>query len=283
MKLLCRLLARAKGERWRLLSSAPAELGECPRWLPDGTSVYWIDIPAGVLHRTDVVTHATRSWTVGREIAALVISGEGEALAWVDGSIRRLDQDGRTIADLGVIPGIDQATMRANDASWAPDGSLWITSMARDGDSALGGVTRFDPPSAFSTIVSGIAIGNGPVFDSTRRVAYVADSKWRRVLRLALDATPDPVSFFDLTDQEGYPDGMAVDRFGNLWLAHYGAARISVWSPEGVRLRTIATPFACPTAIDLHPSENGVRAAVTCAAAGGEAGGLWGLTMPWVG
>ena len=248
--------------------------------------MHWIDTATGSLHLTDVATaegdSATRSWIVGAEIAALVLDAEVGTWAWVDGSLMRFDNEGRIIANAGAIPGLVYATTRANDAAWAPDGSLWIATMARDGVTELGSVVQYQPTSGFSTITTGLAIGNGPVFDRQRKVAYVADSVMRRVLRLCLTARTESEPFIILGDHEGNPDGMAVDHAGNVWVAHYGAARISVWSPAGVRLRTIDTPCSCPTAIDLDHRAHGVRAAVTSATVGTEVGGLWSLTMPSV-
>ncbi len=276
-----------RGTRWRRLSTTTATLGECPRWSPDGTAVYWVDIPAGRLHRTRVTdasgrpASATDSWSLGAEIAALTVRENGELWAWVDGTVGRFDAGMARFEPVCTMAGLDPVTHRANDGAWAPDGSLWITTMARDGYSPTGALVRVGMDGEATVLCAELAIGNGPAFDGEAALAYVVDSTRQRILRAPLVDRPEFARFAETGTSAGHPDGIAVDSAGRLYVAHYGRAMLSVWTRDGQRLMTIPTPFPCPTAIALRTTASGhIALAITSAAMDGVAGGLWRCILP---
>ncbi len=51
---------------------------------------------------------------------------------------------------------------------------------------------------------------------------------------------------FDAKEQ-GFPDGLTCDASGCVWIAQWGASRVSRFSPEGESLDVIHLPVAQPT------------------------------------
>ena len=41
---------------------------------------------------------------------------------------------------------------------------------------------------------------------------------------------------------EGFPDGMTIDRFKNLWVCHFGGACISIFNQKGKKIHKIKLP-----------------------------------------
>jgi sugar lactone lactonase YvrE len=74
----------------------------------------------------------------------------------------------------------------------------------------------------------GLAIPNGPTFDTEGTTMYLADSARGIILRLPLDPMTgelgNPEVFARV--QGGSPDGMTIDNHGHLWSAVWGAARL---------------------------------------------------------
>ena len=48
--------------------------------------------------------------------------------------------------------------------------------------------------------------------------------------------------FLKLNKSEGSPDGMTTDIYNNLWVCHYGGAKITVYNRKGVRIHFIKIP-----------------------------------------
>jgi sugar lactone lactonase YvrE len=64
---------------------------------------------------------------------------------------------------------------------------------------------------------------------------YYIDTPTRRVVAydftLETGEIENQRTVVDFTDQQGSPDGMAVDKEGMLWVAHWGGSRVSRWNP----------------------------------------------------
>ena len=43
-------------------------------------------------------------------------------------------------------------------------------------------------------------------------------------------------------EEEGFPDGLTVDIENRIWLAHWGGARVTCFSPDGKRIGRINLP-----------------------------------------
>jgi sugar lactone lactonase YvrE len=77
---------------------------------------------------------------------------------------------------------------------------------------------------------------------------YFSDSVGKRIL--AYDVASDHSQLFNrrvfaaMAEDEGLPDGLTVDASGDVWCAHYGAGRVTRFSPAGVRKQVFQLP--CP-------------------------------------
>jgi gluconolactonase len=97
-------------------------------------------------------------------------------------------------------------------------------------------------------VAEGLAFPNGIVLRPGGRTLLVAESGRNRILSYEVVA-PGRVSnahvFADLPRKEGEqianePDGICLDRAGNLYVAHYGMRQVQVLSPAGKLLRRYA-------------------------------------------
>jgi gluconolactonase len=133
-----------------------------------------------------------------------------------------------------------------NDVVVKYDGAIYFTAPSRERgpNDAVVGVYRVSPDLAsVSLIAEGLAIPNGLAFSPDESILYVADSGPRQVvaldlLRNGLRANQTSRVFADLSGPEpGGPDGMKVDRLGNVYVG--GAGGLCILDPRGRRLGRI--------------------------------------------
>lgn len=104
-----------------------------------------------------------------------------------------------------------------NDATVSPSGQLWADTEHSEGTEPTGSLWRIIGPNA-TLVDSGFVCVNGPAFSPDGNWVYVSDSVGRRILRYPTDS-PDSQTFFTFSEDMGQPDGLAVDRHGDLWVA----------------------------------------------------------------
>lgn len=110
------------------------------------------------------------------------------------------------------------------------------------------GVFRLDPDGAVSLLTRELSRPNGIAFSPDEKTLYVANSDPERAVWIAHVVLPDGSItdgrvFFDATawvpERPGLPDGLEVDRHGNLFAT--GPGGVLVLSPDGRHLGTIRT------------------------------------------
>jgi sugar lactone lactonase YvrE/pimeloyl-ACP methyl ester carboxylesterase len=111
------------------------------------------------------------------------------------------------------------------------------------------GVYRLTRSGQLALLTTELTFPNGIAFSPDEKTLYVANSDPQRAIWMAYDVRPDGTIgngrvFFDATalaraGKPGLPDGMKVDRAGNLFAS--GPGGIFIFSPAGKHLGTIVT------------------------------------------
>jgi gluconolactonase len=138
-----------------------------------------------------------------------------------------------------------------NDVIVGPDGALYFTDPTLDlpkgekQEIPFQGVYRLDKNGKVTLLTKDLSQPNGLAFSPDGKKFYVDDSEQRniRVYDFAADAILTNGRIFGEEPggkDEGVPDGIKVDRKGNLFVT--GPKGIWVWSPDGTHLGTIAMP-----------------------------------------
>ena len=145
-----------------------------------------------------------------------------------------------------------------NDLVYHPNGDLYFTDppYGLDGTAdskakelPYSGVYRLKPNGELTLLTKELAFPNGIAISPDLKTLYVAVSDSKKPLWMAYDIQPDGTIahgrvFFDpaalvAQGRIGSPDGMKVDRSGNLFAT--GPGGVLVFSPSGKHLGTIVT------------------------------------------
>lgn len=189
------------------------------------------------------------------------------------------DADVLTLAD-----GYQGEPLRGpNDLVVAADDSVYFTTpVGSNEDNPIGRVYRLHPGGRVDLIAERLAFPNGIALSADGSVLYVAETRRRHVLRLALDARGMPAGeaeiFAVLRPVGEGPDGMAFDVEGCLYVAHYGGGCVAVFGPDGTKEREIPIEGANPTNVAF-----GGRDMKTLYVTEAERGNVFALRMPVAG
>lgn len=161
------------------------------------------------------------------------------------GGIFRLSEFGEVESVVSTVNG--EPMPPANYVVLDRTGRIWITVSTRlvpraadyRADAQTGFIAVAQPGDSNARIVAdGLGYTNECVIDEQRNVVWVNETFGRRLTRFALQAESE-ISLRDRTTvchfgPGTYPDGLAMDTQGNLWVTSIVSNRILKVSPEGV-------------------------------------------------
>jgi sugar lactone lactonase YvrE len=252
--------------RVKLFLESKHRLGEAIIWHEAHACLYWIDLLDAALFRYDPATGRTQSFPLplAAPLGAIVATEDADLLLVTHRnglSLLRLSR-------LEITPYADPETGRDaiiyNDAKCDRWGRLWVGSSHALEKEPRGALWCLAGRTRRALGDTGFAIANGPAFSLDGGKMYFNDSMGRQTLIYDISESEllprNRRVFASFRPEEGLPDGVIVDSEGCLWIAHWGGARITRWSPEGERLGLYPVPalnvttmcFAGPDYKTLH-------------------------------
>lgn len=209
-----------------------ARLGEGPTWDHRTGVLAWVDILSGHVHLTDPARGVTTSIPVGGEVGALALFGqENYLLAIRNGFAVLTDAE---IADFQAV--FDEPELRMNDGAVDPAGRFVAGSMARDARPAMGSLYQRDVDGSVRTLFGGVTISNGLAWSADGDQMYYVDSGLQAIDVMDYDPESGTVSqrrrWVDVPEDDGTPDGIAIDSEGCLWVALWGGGKVRRYSPD---------------------------------------------------
>lgn len=233
------------------IGDAKALLGESAAQPAGSNTLTWIDIPGRTLFLTELSSGKTLDFAFDRDPGFAQPCADGTVLIGQGCSILRFDpRTGTSMPFAEAGPG--DPTMRTNDASCSPAGTLVIGTMrpgpTRDPD-PVGGLYRIGPDGSAPELRSGLSIPNGLAFEEDGRTLYFADTPRRRIWRGVLDGDEllSLAPFAEVPEGLGRPDGGAVDAAGCYWVAAVWGWSLLRYTPAGVLDLVVRLPVQRPT------------------------------------
>jgi sugar lactone lactonase YvrE len=136
----------------------------------------------------------------------------------------------------------------------------------------LGGLWRLDEDWNATLVLPNLTQPNGLGWSPDGTLFYLVETQARQILRFDFDPASSTITsnaavFADAdVFPVGFPDGLAVDTRGHLWVAVFAGSAVQEFSPEGERLRTIPIPTSQST---------------SCAFVGPDLDELWVTSAAW--
>ncbi|SHF92223.1 Sugar lactone lactonase YvrE [Fodinibius roseus] len=234
-----------------------ATLGEGPVWDEREGRLYWVDILSGTLFRYDPLTNRNRAHDVGEHLGAIGLRREGGLVMALQSGFAFYDPADRQITPI-TDPEADRTGTRFNDGKSDPSGRFWAGTLSYELEKGAGSLYSLDQNLEVEVRLQDLTISNGMAWSEDR--FFFIDTPTRQVMAFAYDqesgdiANPEVLRTVD--EEEGYPDGMTIDREGALWVALYGGNKVIRIDPaSGQTLFEVHLPVPQVTSCTFGGSE----------------------------
>jgi sugar lactone lactonase YvrE len=232
-----------------------SRIGEGVVWDVQSGRLWWVDIPAGLIHTTDPASGQTETRAFGQPVGSLALRESGGLVLAAKTGFWLYDWESAEATQLA-SPEPHLPDNRFNDGTTDPAGRFWAGTMRDPIDPAKpasGTFYRLDPDRSLTAWRDGIHTCNGLAFSPDGRRMYFSDSfpAVRTIFVCDYDlesGTPGaPEVFFDTRAVAGRPDGGTVDADGCYWQAGVGGWHLYRITPDGRLDRTIDLPVERPS------------------------------------
>jgi len=239
-----------------LVLDAKADLGEGAIWHARRGLLYWVDINAGFLHVFEPKNGKDDAYRIGEDVGTVVprVASSERPYESVMLALRRGFAAFRFDAAKAYVvadPERDIPANRFNDGKCDPAGRFWAGTMPEGPGGVPDGGRLYClyPDLHVEVKETGIRCSNGIAWSLDHRTMYYIDTPsmeiWAYNYDLETGAIWDRRVVVRVPKNEGYPDGMTIDREGMLWVAHWDGWQVVRWNPKtGRKICSVKVPAA---------------------------------------
>jgi L-arabinonolactonase len=234
-------------------------LGESPIWDVDEGRLYWVDgtgrrVNKPSIWRMDPKTQKVESWSLNRDIGAMVLRKSGGAILALDDGFYTYEFNSQKF-DLIAKIDADQPRTRLNDGKVDRRGRFFAGGMDDKEELAICGLWRLDPNMNVSLAYRGIICTNGPCWSPDDRTFYLADTfqqeYWAWDYDIETGTLANKRTFVNSKGLPGVADGSTVDAEGFLWNAELVTGDLVRYAPDGTIDRKIGMPVRNITSVNF--------------------------------
>lgn len=234
----------------RIVAQYNCQCGEGPLYDPTRNVVFWTDIDTGRLFQIDCTSHVHKQIYQGDPVGGFTLQEDGELLLFRVRDISLLNPETgelRKVRDFH-----DEGSTRFNDVSATPNGDVLAGTMGKTGTS--GGLFLLRKDLSLTLLHRGTGCSNGMAFTPDLRTLYWTNTTTATIFAYDFDPETTAISnqrkFLSADpDSEGHPDGLAIDREGNLYSARWGGHSVYKLRPDGSLIERYEFPCANVTSL----------------------------------
>lgn len=227
------------------------EVGEGPLWDSRNSELIWVDINKGLLNRLAISSGAFSSLSVGYHLGAVGLYSDTRYIAAIRDGFALIDRSDGSIEYLAKV--LTDEGIRFNDGKCDPRGRFIAGTMRFQPQAGTAALYSCDQTGSVKTLLDGVGLSNGLVWSEQGRSLFYIDTLTREIAKFEYDldspALGNRVVHYRFRDSDGSPDGMTIDRDGNLWVALWGGSRVVVIDGQGKLIDQILLPVTQVTSV----------------------------------
>jgi sugar lactone lactonase YvrE len=222
--------------------------GEGPFWDSANDRLLVVDMLAGAVVAVDADSGTERRRLAGVAAALRARQGGGYVLA-TENRFLLLRPD--MTEETALPPVFTDPLIRMNDGGCDPQGRFYCGTMAYAETPRAGTLYRLDPDGSVHVVLREVTISNGLQWNRAGDTVFYVDTPTGRVDAFAFDpvsaAFTDRRTFTEISGG-GFPDGMAIDEEGGIWVALWGGSAVHRYDWSGRLDLAVELPVSNVTA-----------------------------------
>jgi len=168
----------------------------------------------------------------------------GNHLLCVEAEVLLLDGSGRVLRKM--VTNYEGVPLRApNDLGLDSHGGFYFTDPGGSREKPIGTVYYVDPQGVTHLVAGGLWVPNGVVLSPDEAFLYVSETVPNRILKYSVrkNGMLGPVTIFAILPTRpgvtAEPDGITIDREGNLYVAHLGMTAVQMIDATGRLVKSL--------------------------------------------
>ena len=225
---------------FRILGLEGVLLGEGPFWDSSEKKVKYLDIIGKKLITVDLESEECSFKTLPEQTGCAVKTQSGKLVFGAESGV--YDENFSLIAPLSKEKGV-----RFNDGKASPDGKFFLGTIELSGKGALFCLEK----GKLTVCLDGVKISNGLDWSLDEKTMYYCDTATKKIISLSYPDLKPIKTVADFENEEGKPDGLCIDKNGDIWVALWGGGCVvRVNCESGEILERISFPakyISCPS------------------------------------
>jgi sugar lactone lactonase YvrE len=219
-------------------------LGEGPLWDAPRDRLLWVDIEGGAVveGRLDGggITVTDRI-AFDEMVGAVTVAADGTLLVAAQERLVVVHADGRREDGPRVVPAGERR--RLNDGKTDPAGRFLVGTLSLGEPSEREVLVRLEGDGRLTVLDDDLALSNGLAWSADGRRMFSVDTLARTVAVRDYDPGSGAVGprRVHLRLEDGFPDGIAMDAAGHLWVAVWGGGEVRRHAPDGTLADRVVT------------------------------------------
>ena len=221
-------------------------LGESPVWDHRRGLLFWVDIDNGIIHSLEPETKQLLNYALHEKIGCIALVGEKDFILATESGLHLWNPESNQ-KELLLSVHLPDPRMLFNDGKIDPLGRFWIGSKGPKGMSSL----WLFKDNHLEEGISNLSISNGLDWDVDRGYFYHTDSGENAIFRYQIYLETAELSNKEVIfkPEIGSPDGLTLDKDGNIWTAIWDGWKVLRLNPKGEILTEISLPIQRPTSL----------------------------------
>lgn len=221
-----------------------SSLLESPCWDAKNQIIYCVSIEQCIIYGINTQTQEVKSYPTNGQVGCVVINEAGQLISAEKEGIYQINPitSHRTlITQLETNP-----EMRYNDGKLDPLGDFLVGTKGYLEEKPNEGQLYWFDGKQSKVLISNTTISNGIGFSPCGNKLYFIDTPTKKVGCYSYNAQEGTAEFEKYLLEipgTGYPDGMCVDKDGNIWVAEWEGGKVCKWDIEtGKKIQEIVLP-----------------------------------------